>query len=273
MLQHMLAAIDEQIFACKEELSVLTGKEWICSRVRSSRTVTLDLEAIYQTLESYVNDWELLYERFKEIEITNRSSQRLMRAELLYDTKKFIQQLEYLKGDANTGSKAYIELLTKGGTAINKSIMDEWDSVLNEIKEYIEIVNTNISQLSTYYNYDVIDFIHDMGFIREELDKRPALLEKCKTGSWIPFKSKLQSIAEALKFADGVEKELALLRQDTESGFKKINDEIDSLNRRGLSYKSKTPIYSQWTDALTSIETAENEIKQYRSDVIALEKN
>ena len=267
----MLAAIDEQIFACKEELSVLTGKEWICSRARSSRIVTLDLEAIYKTLESYVNAWELLDKRFKEITITNRSAQRLRRAVLLYDTKKFINKLEDLKGDANTSSETYNELLTSGDIGINKSIQAHWDSVLEEIKEYIETVKTNISQLSTYYNYDVIDFINDMGSIREELDTRPAMLEKCKTGSWFPPITKPQAIASALQFADGVEKELALLRQDTESGFKKLEDEIHSLNQRGVSYTSKTPIYSRWVDALAKIESTENEIKQFRLHVKAIE--
>jgi hypothetical protein len=272
MQQHMLAAIDEQIFACQKELSVLTGNEWICSRVPVSRKDTLDLETIYQMLESYVAYWESFGARFETIKNNPGPGQRLGRAELLYEANRFMQQLEELKTSADAGSKAYLELSTNGAGR-NMSIVDQWYFILEEIDEYIETVKTSIPQLSTYINYEMHHFIRDMSSIQKELDKCPDILKKCKTGSWIPFKTKPQSIAEALQFADGVKKELALLRQDTEYADRKLEDEIQRLTKGGHNYTSKSATYGQWSNALTRIETAENEIRQFQLDVIALEKN
>jgi hypothetical protein len=67
-----------------------------------------------------------------------------------------------------------------------------------------------------------------------------------------------------------VEKELAWLRQDTEYEFKKLQDKIKSVDERGVSPESKTPMYHLWVAAFADIKSAEDEIRKFRSDVIAL---
>jgi hypothetical protein len=271
MRQHMLAAIDEQIFACKEELSVLTGKEWICSRARVSGIVTLDLKVIEQMLELYVNAWELLLERFENVRIKKKSDQRSAIGKFLHETETFKQKLEKLKEDIVTGSEAYNKRFTDGGSGLNKEITRKWALALKEIEGYIVTVKSELSPLRVYYNHNVTDVTHDMLIIWKEMEKRTAMLEEIKNNSWSLFKPhKSTSIAKAEQFADDVEKELAWLRQDTEYEFKKLQDEIKSLNKRGVSPESKTPMYRLWVAALADIKIAEDEIRKFRSDVIAL---
>ena len=136
----MLAAIDEQIFACKEELSVILGGligvgsegtriHFISAGGRSEKG--WKYETVNYKIDEYTEKMEAFKQRFQEI---NKGSVK----KLHNDIELFMPKLTTLKDKTHAGSTVYHKLISDGLIATNPSILSSWIMFVQEIDQLIQ---------------------------------------------------------------------------------------------------------------------------------------
>jgi Ni,Fe-hydrogenase III large subunit len=138
MQPHMIAAIDEQILACKEELSeilgglIKMGTEVTCIHFDSKvKDKGWNYETVDKKIDEYTEMMDAFKERFQKI---NEGTKK----KLHDDVESFQKKLTILKQEADSGRGVYNQLITDGRIARNKSILDNWDKFSKEIAQLIQ---------------------------------------------------------------------------------------------------------------------------------------